>query len=119
MSAATLARRRQRLVERIAVGRMDMIDDFDIALEPLRKIDRFRASLGRLWGQSREMAPMLYPLAPVGALAVVRGRRQVGRLAVGALRAMLRTVAVTRALRQLAPFIAAVSRGAQRHARHG
>lgn len=118
MSAMTLARRRQRIVERIAAGRMDIIDDIDTVIEPLRKIDRLRASFGRLWGQSREAAPMLYPLAPVAALVVVRGRRHVGRGAVGVLKAMLKVAALTRTVRQLAPFVGAISRGARRHVNH-
>jgi hypothetical protein len=118
MSASLLARRRNRLVERIAAGRIDIIDGLDVVLEPLRRIDRISASLSRFFGQSREVAPMLYPLAPVGALVLVRGRHRIGSMAVGLLRVMLKSVAFARVARQVGPFVEAVARGARRHASH-
>ncbi|HTJ92522.1 MAG TPA: hypothetical protein VL424_05365 [Pararobbsia sp.] len=116
MSSATLARRRARLTERIAEGRMDIMDSLDVVLGPLRRIDRLRMTLGRIWGGAREAGPMFYPLAPVGALVMVRGRRRVGAMLVGVLRLMLKTTALTRVVRQVAPLVEAVSRGARRQA---
>jgi hypothetical protein len=116
MSAGTLAVRRRRIVERIAAGRADVVDAIDIALEPLRRIDRFSAALRRGFDQSRGVAPMLYPLAPVALLGAVRGRRHIGGALVRSLRFALRSVAIARALRQLGPFIDAFARSARRHA---
>lgn len=116
MSTGTLASRRSRLVERIAVGRMDFIDDLDVLLEPLRRIDRIGAAWERVRGQTRGYLPMLYPLAPLAVLGLVRGRHHVGSSMALVLRAAIRSVAFARVVRQLSPFLAQMSARARTRA---
>lgn len=120
MRTNPLAERRERVLNDIAAGRLDVIDALDVVLEPLRRIDRLRAAFGRGLERSRAAAPMMFPLVPVGVLALVRGRRMFGGLLAGLLRISLRGAALARLARQAAPLIAAASRKGQAQARaHG
>ena len=106
-----LAERRARLVQRIAVGRLDIVDAIEVVLEPVRKIDAMRNALGRGLERSRVAAPMMYPLVPIGLLALVRGRHGIAYLLRGAFGLSLRGAAFARVLRQAGPLITAASRG--------
>jgi hypothetical protein len=110
MSAQSLAARRARLVQKIAVGRLDIVDALVVVLEPVRKVDALRAAFGRGMERSRAAAPMMYPLLPIGLLALVRGRHGVAYLLRGALGLSLRGAAFARVLRQAGPLVAAASR---------
>jgi hypothetical protein len=110
MTDRTLAERRERLLSNIAAGRLDVIDALDVVLEPIRKVDRLRAAFGRGVERSRAAAPMMFPLVPVGLLALVRGRRLFAGLLMGGLRLSLRGAAFARLARQAAPLLAAASR---------
>jgi hypothetical protein len=109
MRANSLAERRERVLDDIAAGRLDVIDALGVVLEPLRGIDRLRAAFDRGVARSRAAAPMMFPLIPVGVLALVRGRRVFGGLLAGMLRLSLRGAALARLARQAAPLIAAAS----------
>jgi hypothetical protein len=76
----------------------------------VRKLDTLRAAFGRGVDRSRAAAPMLFPLLPVGLLALIRGRRAFGGLLRGALKLSLRGAALARIARQAGPLIAAATR---------
>jgi hypothetical protein len=112
MRANPLAERRERVLDDIAAGRLAIIDALDVVLEPVRRIDRLRVAFHRGLDRSRAAAPMMFPLVPVGVLALVRGRRVFAGMLTGLLRLSLRGAALARLARQAAPLIAAASRRA-------
>ncbi|CAB3781663.1 hypothetical protein [Pararobbsia alpina] len=116
MKERTLAERRERVLRKIAAGRLDVIDALEVVLEPVRKIDRLRAAFDRGVKRSRSAAPMMMPLVPVGVLALVRGRRLFGSVLMGALRLSLRSAGFLRLARQVAPLLAAASHHRGAHA---